>query len=491
MVLINVLCCVVIYSCVATVLVSTSLYDFRHSPYFIDKTLFIKSVLNTTQPFFIAAPDGFGKTTNLHMALSFLSSDINSTYIESIFHNTKISEDKNFTKDELGNYAVIYCSLKQNMPVFDYPSLMNVFRLILYQTFAMHPYLPTSKKISTNDKKKLSWFVGIKKHLRLKPSRVFAGLQFLAKLLKDYHGKEVILMIDDYDSIILDSIFTHGLDYEMVLGFHNAFFSAVLHDNKNINKTILVGTTCTCFQPLKQLQHLKCFSFLRNKEFAPYFGITEKEIDDILLKNDFKYVRNRKEDIKRWYGGYKSPDLKTEVYNTRTTLHFLKYGELKNYWANTRVIRTLKLLLIEPAVEILLNDSMQYKPLEINVADKIELRHIKGLRHFTDYELWDEEFSDLLMNLLMEKGYFTYAKEWTGNEDKFNITIPNEEIQNVIKKVITSFLEDPKELLDRLKATVHELCFDENKEEDYTILSEPILHEVQQVGKKMDKHKNE
>uniref|UniRef100_A0A1B6M0V6 AAA-ATPase-like domain-containing protein n=1 Tax=Graphocephala atropunctata TaxID=36148 RepID=A0A1B6M0V6_9HEMI len=473
----------IIYNCFAAVLEHENFYDIRYSPYFIDKTLFIKSFLNTSQPCLIAAPDGFGKSTNLNMLKNFLSADINNTHGENIFRDTEISKDMNFTKDELGNYAVIYCSFKQHMPVLDYNSLMNLFRSILYRTFAMHPYLPTSKKISTSDKKKLSWFVGVKKHLRLKPSRVFAGLHFLAKLLKSYHGKEVILMIDDFDSIIMDSIFTNNLDYEMVFGFHNAFFSSVLHDNKNINKTILVGTSCKCFQPLKQLQHLKCFEFLKDENFAPFFGITEKEIDQLLAKRDFKTVYNRKEDIRQWYGGYKSPDLKTQVFNTRSTLSFLRTGQLKNYWANTRVLKTLKLLLIEPAVEILLNDSIRYKPIEIHFVDKIDQTHIEGLRGFTDCELWDEEFSDVFMNLLMDKGYFTFAKKWKGNEDKFNVTIPNEEIRSVVEKVITSFLEDPKELLDRLKATVHEMCFDETKEEVGSVLSEPILQEVQQVGK--------
>ncbi|XP_054268608.1 uncharacterized protein LOC128990305 [Macrosteles quadrilineatus] len=143
----------------------------------------------------------------------------------------------------------------------------------------------------------------------------------------------------------------------------------------------------------------------------------------------------------------------------------LTRGQLESYWADRRAIRPIKYLLIEPLALKLLNDSISNRPVEINSTDDIHPHHIKGIKSFAEHELWDENYGDFFIQFLMEKGYFTNKQRSYvfNNTERLILGIPNAEIGYEFKKMVTSFLTDPEEILKRLKEAVHELSFSDRQ----------------------------
>lgn len=453
--------------------------NFRRCPTFVDKTLLIKEFLNDgNKTLVLTAPDGFGKTTNLQMMRIFLTKDSNLTQVQNIFQNTNIAEDTNFLLSEMRNHSVIYCSFKQDKPIVDHKTLIRAFRGILHRTFSLHPYLARSSKLTGYDKKRLTFYTGVKKHLKMRPFHVLVGLNFLSEMLEAHHGRKVVLIIDDFDSVIIDSLFINDLEYETVLGFHNALLRVTLEENNHLSKSLLTGMSCISVKPLQRLVAFQCISFLENTNYSPFFGLTEQDLDKVLEKTEFINLRRQKPDIKKWYGGYTSPDYRIQVYNTRSVMSFLKSGEFKNYWVGTRAGKILKYLLIEPIVQQLFNDSIYHLPIKVrtkNLLSKIKNEHLIGIKSFSVNELWNENFADLFIRLLAEKGYYTFVNGTRAkNKDKkLTIKIPNKEMSNVFSQIQKSFLEDSTELLDRLKEAVRQASFPvTDKEEIERILAE-------------------
>lgn len=448
------------------------LESFRASPQFVDKTLLIKEFFrynSSSQIVMFAAPDGFGKTSNLQLMKGFLLKDSNVTQVGNIYSNTKIAEDNDFIKNEMRNHSVLYIAFQHNKPIVDHKSLIRVFRSILYKTFALHPFLAKSTKLSGYDKKKLTSYTGVKKHLKMRPFQILVGIHFLSRLLRNHYGRQVVLMIDDFDSIFLDSIFTNELEYETVLGFLNAFLRATLENNEYLSKTILMGVSCMLVKPLQHLIPFQCISFLEDKHFSPFFGLTDEEISHLLQKEEFVNLRNKRTSIFNWYGGYLSPDLGIRVYNTRSVMCFLKSGQFNNFWVENRAWRILKYLLVEPVVQQLFNDTIGYRQLKIRQQTSLEnisTEHIHGIKSFSVNELWDENFADLFMRLLLEKGYFTFATKIKTKDKQFFVKCPNKEVHKVFNQIQTTFYHDSTELLDRLKEAVRQASFPLTNKED-------------------------
>ena len=86
--------------------------------YFVDKTSLIKDVFaqNKSEVLLISRPRRFGKTLTMSMFYHFLSINHNkpedlSSHVE-LFKDTKIFADQDFCQQYMGQYPVIFLSLK-------------------------------------------------------------------------------------------------------------------------------------------------------------------------------------------------------------------------------------------------------------------------------------------------------------------------------------------------------------------------------------------
>ncbi len=143
---------------------------------------------------------------------------------------------------------------------------------------------------------------------------------------------------------------------------------------------------------------------------------------------DFEIEEN-KEEIKRWYDGYKIGEL-DGIYNPWSILQYLKNRKLMPYWVNTSSNDIIKL--------ILKNSS--------TVKEKIE-RLLKGetIEVVADQEtviVGIENNEDNIWGLLVGTGYLKIEEEVNISESRYKVKIPNYEIKALFQNIIRDWFRD-------------------------------------------------
>ena len=234
------------------------------------------------------------------------------------------------------------------------------------------------------------------------------SLVFLTKILTNYYNQPVILLIDEYDSIIINA-YENGY-YKEMINFLKGFYDDILKTNNYLKYGIFTGIVRVAQAGIfSDLNNLMIHTVLNNDEYSKYFGILECEVEQALRNYNIEY---KIEDVKFWYNGYKFGN--TNVYNPWSILNYIYYKELKAYWVNTSSNVVIK--------EMLKNsDSRVFKTLEnlfakknvpVTISDNIALG-----KHLSSSEIWE---------LLLFSGYLTIKEKV--DEDEYIVRIPNQEI---------------------------------------------------------------
>ena len=126
------------------------------------------------------------------------------------------------------------------------------------------------------------------------------SLLVLSELLAKHYGKEVIILIDEYD-VPLDKAFQYGYYDEMVMLIRGLFGNA-LKTNPNLYFAVLTG----CLRISKEsiftgLNNLKVLT-LTDVRFDEYFGFTDTEVKGML---EYYGLSGHYAEVKEWYDGYR------------------------------------------------------------------------------------------------------------------------------------------------------------------------------------------
>ena len=245
------------------------------------------------------------------------------------------------------------------------------------------------------------------------------SLVFLTKILNNYYKEPVVLLIDEYDSIIINA-YENGY-YKEMINFLKGFYGDVLKTNIYLKFGILTGIVRVAQAGIfSDLNNLMVHTIL-NKGYEEYFGLLENEVEKILHDYSIEY---KIEDVKSWYNGYKFGN--KELYNPWSILNYVYYKELKAYWINTSSNLVIK--------EVLKNsDSKVFKTLEELFAKKDVVvavsENIALGKNLSSSEIWE---------LLLFSGDLT-IKENLG-EEEYIVRIPNQEILSFFKKTFLTIL---------------------------------------------------
>jgi hypothetical protein len=167
------------------------------------------------------------------------------------------------------------------------------------------------------------------------------SIKNLSQYLSKYHNENVIILIDEYDTPVQQG-FLRGY-YNDIIDFMRNFLSGALKDNDNLERGILTGILRVAKESIfTGLNNFRVYSILKN-EFSSYFGLLEKEVEDMLKYYEIAF---KVEDIKAWYNGYIFGE--SVIYNPWSILNFTqdyKYG-LIPHWINTSSNSLVKKLII-------------------------------------------------------------------------------------------------------------------------------------------------
>ncbi len=393
--------------------------------YFIDKTLLIKDLIdNKASVNLFTRPRRFGKTLNLSMLQYFFENrEKDNAYL---FEGLNIMTTGKKYTEHMGKYPVINLSLKSaKQPTFELA--LKCIKDEIVDEFRRHDYILESDRLSQEkeDYKRITRKEG-------EEGLYITALKFLSYCLEKYHGKKVIILIDEYD-VPLENAFFEGF-YDQMIAFIRSLFESALKTNSSLEFAVITG----CLRISKEsiftgLNNLEIISIL-NKSYDEYFGFTQNEVNKMLGD----YNLNEKETlIKSWYNGYVFGE--AEVYNPWSAVRFVKDLRVdknafpSSYWANTSSNSIVKSL-IEKA------DSKTKQEIE----SLIEGKTIEKIVHedITYDEVYDT--MDNLWNFMFFTGYFKKVSERMDEEDNhyIELSIPNREVKYIFRTKILKWFEE-------------------------------------------------
>ena len=371
--------------------------------YYVDKTKFIEKILNDGSKIkLFTRPRRFGKTLNMSTIKHFF--DIkNNEENRKLFNNLDI--EKSVYIKEQGQYPIIFISMK-GIKDITWEEAKSSLKILISKLYSEFKYL-----LDDLDEFDLPRF---KKYLLadIDFANLKNALEFLTRVLYEKHKKEVILLIDEYDSPLI-SAYEHNY-YDEAINFFKVFYGEALKTNDYLKMGIITGIIRVIKAGIfSDLNNLRVYSIL-DKQYSDFFGFTEKEVEKMLI--DFSIEYNLPE-VKSWYDGYRFGD--TEVYNPWSILNFVQNRELEGYWIGTSGNFLIKEVLKDSnsEINIYLEKLFNGEKIEEVITGNSDLSSLLSY-----HEIWE---------LLLFSGYLTVDKKI--DEDVYSLRLPNKEIRKFFK----------------------------------------------------------
>ncbi len=431
--------------------------------YYVDKTLFIKEIIDRGDLILLLPrPRRFGKTLNISMLKYFY--DCCSETIppfsappaapaspenqplgsgntnKSLFDSLAIENAGEKYREKMGKYPVIFLTFK-DVKVPDWDACLYKIKQLIQDEYSRHYYLLDSKKLLPHE---LDYF----KRIITLEGNIGDYENSLGKLLiflNRYFGKQVVILIDEYDAPG-HAGFNNDY-YDEIISFTRNFLSGGLKDTgQYLEKSVLTGIMRIARESIfSGLNNLGVFTLL-SEEFDDKFGFTETEVEKMLKDfNEFHMY----DQVQQWYNGYVFG--KETIYNPWSIINFLasESKEPQPYWINTSDNQIVETLLTKEGKELQeeLEQLVQGESIEKAIEEDIVLKDV-FIRE------------NLLWSFLLMGGYLKPSakrRDDVAGKVYYSLSIPNNEVRitytRIIDRYFTSKIEN-KKLEIMLKALV-------------------------------------
>ena len=393
--------------------------------YYVDKTLFIKELLDMMSKVnLFTRPRRFGKTLNMSMLRYFFEKSEKDP--AELFQGLKIMEAGESYLAHMGKYPVISVSLK-SMKQYSYELAFDMLKKAVREEYKRHWEMVEAAGILGEEE------IGRYQRIRdLKGTEndYADSLKFLSECLYTCTGQKSILLIDEYD-VPLENAYFSGF-YDRMVALIRSLFESALKTNDNLEFAVVTG----CLRISKEsiftgLNNLKVIS-ITSQTYAEHFGFTPEEVEKML--GEYGLEENL-ETVRKWYDGYRFGE--TEVYNPWSVINYVdscykdKHAFAKPYWSNTSsnsIVRNLVEhadLSVKQEIERLIEGGTIEKPIHEDIT----------------YDDMDST-QDNLWNFLFFTGYLKKISERQEGETIYmEMAIPNSEVRYVYKNAVLRWFE--------------------------------------------------
>ena len=409
---------------------------------YIDKTSFLWQLVQVSSPYFLSRPRRFGKSLFLSTLAAYFRGQkelFKDLYLEKAEEEQAVQEGRT--------------------PWQAYP--------VLYLDFNIGQYLESealNERLDSLLKEQESLY-GI---LVAKEEKPFFASRFERLIQAAYQktGKQVVILVDEYDKPLLQ---TMRVDEELNEHYRNtlkAFYSVIKTCDEYIRFAFLTGVTkFSKISIFSDLNNLKDISL--NETYAGICGITQKELETNFQPEIQALAEKQKLDysqalaaLKQWYDGYLFHPAGEGMYNPYSILNAFDDKELKSYWFSTGTPTFLVNFLKE---------AHYYIP---DLDGKVELDE-EGLQTY-------RAVAQDALPILFQAGYLT-IKEYIPEARMYRLGFPNNEVRygflkNVLPaysglpfvetgKSVWKFVEDIRAgnvegVMDRLKSIISGIAYD-------------------------------
>ena len=394
----------------------------RNQYYYIDKTKLIEQLFDSLgKVSLFTRPRRFGKTLNMSMLKSFFEIGTD----PSLFDGLYISKNQDLCKQHLGQYPVIFLSLKGVEGLSFSEARRRCIQLIKREAERFY-VLKDSQRLLDIDKKKYRELLEMKDQPE-EVDIIMSSIKTLSDLLYKQYGKKVVILIDEYD-VPLDKAFQYGY-YREMLHFIRGLLGEVLKTNDSLAFAVLTG----CLRVSKEsiftgLNNFKILS-ITDTRFDEQFGFTDTEVRTLL--SDYQ-MEERFAEVKEWYDGYHFGN--ADVYCPWDVVNFVdrakddREARPEAYWINTSG-----------------NDLVKRFIDKANKTTKSEIERLingeaieKELRLELTYEEIDQSIENL-WSVLFTTGYLTQTGR--PKDGAYRLIIPNREVREVFRLQINEWFK--------------------------------------------------
>lgn len=404
--------------------------------YYVDKTKYIEELLlDGTKVKLFCRPRRFGKTLSMS-TLRYFFDVKNGEENRKLFDGLYIS--KSPFMSEQGKYPIIFITMKGIIGK-NLEDVIKDIEIKIYELYNKHIYL--EEKLTPNDREVFNRLARKKGSI----AEIKSSLKFLTQFLCEYYNQKVILLIDEYDSPLLNAV-EKGYYTEMK-DFLRGFYGDALKTNEYLQMGVLTGiirvTQAGIFSDLNNIEN---YTILK-KSYSQYFGLLEDEVEEALKYYGIEY---KLDEVRAWYDGYNFAG--TEVYNPLSILKYIKEKELESYWINTSGNALIMEIIANSDDRVIKDLEKLFEEKELETVVDLELDIGKSL---LESDIW---------SLMLSSGYLTIKEKL--EDDSYIIKIPNKEIRSFFKKAFvkmvfrgTRYVEDVKKALLTKDLEAFEIAF--------------------------------
>lgn len=399
--------------------------------FYVDKTSFIKDWWDGKDAVtLITRPRRFGKTITMNMLNYFFS--VKYAGRSDLFEGLNIWKDEKF-RELQGTYPVIFMTFA-GVKGKSYEDTVKGLKKQIVRLYSSYSYLRDCTMLDPNEKQA---FNNIKEEM----SDVDAeySLNLLSTLLEKYHGKKVLIFLDEYDTPLQEA-YIQGY-WDTMAAFIRTMFNNTFKTNPSMERAIMTGITRvrkeSIFSDLNNLNVVTTTSDL----YAVDFGFTEEEVFAAIEEQG--YSTEFKEHVKMWYDGFIFGG-HTDIYNPWSITHFLKSGKLDTHWANTSSNGLVGHLIQNgtPDIKMEFEKLISGECIEAAIDEQIVFNQLD-----TD--------KDAVWSLLLASGYLkceSIIQERPEDTAIYRLVLTNFEVKKMFEKMITGWFKKDSSYNEFVKA---------------------------------------
>lgn len=398
----------------------------RQDFYYVDKTgLIIDLVNNQAKVNLFTRPRRFGKSLNMRMLQTFFEVGCD----PSLFDGLKVSQDSELCKKYMGQFPVISITLK-NVEGLSFEAAKKSLKDTVATEARRFYFLLKSDRLEESDRKSYETLISISENGEYDmPDTVLEkSLLRLSILLSRHYGKQVILLIDEYD-VPLDKAFQYGYYDEMVSLIRNLFGNA-LKTNPDLYFAVLTGCLRIAKESIFTGLNNFCVMSILDKEFDEYFGFTDSEVKEMLSYYD---LSDHFDSVKEWYDGYQFGS--REIYCPWDVINYCKKlcadpdAWQEDYWSNSSgnaIVRRF----------IDMADAQTRSEIEQLIVGETITKEIRQELTYNELDTTIEN----LWSVLFTTGYLTQRGRIDGK--KYRLAIPNRELRELFVSQIREWFKE-------------------------------------------------
>ena len=393
----------------------------KENCFYVDKTLFIKEWWESRDSVtLINRPRRFGKTLNMSMLHSFFSVDDKDR--GDLFEGLAIWKEEKY-RELQGSYPVIYLSFA-NIKEKNFAMTRKKICQLITELYSQHDFLMENETCKKGDMEYCQ-----RVNSQMDDADASMSIHYLAKLMFQYYGKKVIILLDEYDTPMQEA-YINGFWDELV-SFTRNLFNSTFKTNPYMERGIMTGITRiskeSVFSDLNNLEMITTTS----DQYTTAFGFTEDEVFSALEEYGYK---DSKEEVKRWYDGFIFGKQK-DIYNPWSILNFLKKGVTDTYWANTSGNGLVNKLIREgnQTIKSSFEDLLKGKSIFCPIDEQIVYSQLDGS-------------TNAVFSLLVAGGYLKVLshgeKKAAGKRPIYELRLTNEEVKDMFILMVQEWFNE-------------------------------------------------